>query len=144
MAHYFILLPTTQGIQMARLICDPLERGRNLFGTGAMALPDVASAPKAVWQIQVGLILVGHIVSVAIAHARRIVANTAKPPSWMALSDDGISSSARHPGNPSTIGISVQRSPSEDGDFPPFPQSGPVAAYVLDNCNWSRAWRPAS
>lgn len=64
--HYFTLL-MTQGPAALSLISDPLGRGWNLFGTARLSrplLPDMAW----VWHSQVGLILLGHVVSVALAH----------------------------------------------------------------------------
>ena len=65
-SHYFTLI-VTQGAQIFSLLSDPLGRGWDLFGTAAYKprwLPD----PGAVWHIQVGLILLGHIASVYLAH----------------------------------------------------------------------------
>ncbi|MES2884740.1 MAG: hypothetical protein V4709_08040 [Pseudomonadota bacterium] len=64
--HYFTLL-LTQGPAALPLLSDPLGRGWDLFGTarwGRPLLPDMAW----VWHTQVGLILFGHVASVALAH----------------------------------------------------------------------------
>ncbi len=64
--HYFTLL-LTQGPAALALLSDPLGRGWDTFGTarwGRPLLPDMAW----VWHTQVGLILFGHIASVALAH----------------------------------------------------------------------------
>lgn len=66
LTHYFTLL-LTQGPAVLPLLSDPLGRGWNLIGTarwGRPLLPDMAW----VWHCQVGLILLGHVVSVALAH----------------------------------------------------------------------------
>ncbi len=68
--HYFTLL-LTQGPAAISLLSDPLGRGWNLFGTarlGRPLLPDMAW----VWHSQVGLILLGHVASVALAHVEAL------------------------------------------------------------------------
>lgn len=70
LTHYFTLL-ITQGPAALALLSDPLGRGWNLFGTARMGrplLPDMAW----VWHSQVGLILLGHVVSVALAHVEAL------------------------------------------------------------------------
>ena len=64
--HYFTLL-LTQGPAALALLSDPFGIGWNLIGTaghGRPLLPDMAW----VWHAQVGLILFGHVASVALAH----------------------------------------------------------------------------
>jgi hypothetical protein len=65
--HYFTLI-LTQGVKIVSLLSDPFGWGWNLFGTAqvfrAPILPDLGI----VWHTQVALILLGHIVSVWIAH----------------------------------------------------------------------------
>ena len=67
MTHYATLL-LTDGLKILSLISDPFGWGWNLFGTTwkfrAPILPDMAM----VWHSQVGLILLGHILSVYVAH----------------------------------------------------------------------------
>lgn len=65
-AHYFTLL-ITEGQNMYRLISDPYGYGWNLFGTRGdfdIFIPDV----NIIWHMQVGIILLGHIAGVYIAH----------------------------------------------------------------------------
>lgn len=64
--HYFTLL-FTQGPPAVALLSDPFGIGWNLIGTAGLGrplLPDMAW----VWHSQVGLILFGHVASVALAH----------------------------------------------------------------------------
>lgn len=65
--HYYTLIET-QGIKIIALASDPLGKGWDLFGTAGwfrrIFVPDTA----VVWHVQVALILLGHIVSVYIAH----------------------------------------------------------------------------
>lgn len=64
--HYFTLL-FTQGPAALALLSDPFGLGWDVIGTarlGQPLLPDMAW----VWHTQVGLILLGHVASVAVAH----------------------------------------------------------------------------
>jgi hypothetical protein len=65
--HYFTLI-LTQGVKIVSLLSDPFGWGWNLFGTAlkfrAPILPDLGW----VWHTQVALILLGHVVSVWLAH----------------------------------------------------------------------------
>lgn len=65
--HYFTVL-LSQGLKIFSLMSDPLGRGWDLFGTAltmrAPILPDV----NFVWHFQVILIVLGHVVSVYLAH----------------------------------------------------------------------------
>ena len=65
--HYYTLIET-QGIRIIALASDPFGKGWDLFGTASwfrrVFVPDSA----VVWHVQVALILIGHIVSVYIAH----------------------------------------------------------------------------
>lgn len=65
--HYYTLI-LTQGVKIVSLLSDPFGWGWNLFGTAGLwrapYLPDMAW----VWHSQVGLIVLGHIVSVYYAH----------------------------------------------------------------------------
>jgi hypothetical protein len=65
-AHYFMLL-LLQGPEIIRLISDPFGWNWNLFGTSGFENGVYLSAAT-VWHFQVGLILIGHIISVLIAH----------------------------------------------------------------------------
>ncbi len=66
-AHYYTLLQT-QGVKVIALLSDPFGRGDNWLGTAnwfkAPAVPDLDT----VWHTQVALIVLGHIVSVYLAH----------------------------------------------------------------------------
>jgi hypothetical protein len=67
LTHYYTLLQT-QGLKVLALISDPFGRGQNWFGTAdwfsRSNVPDVYW----VWHVQVGLIVLGHIASVYLAH----------------------------------------------------------------------------
>ncbi|HEY2817706.1 MAG TPA: hypothetical protein VGK44_11310 [Casimicrobiaceae bacterium] len=65
--HYYTLL-ASQGVTMVRLVSDPFGFGWDLFGTAqALSTPLILDA-GGVWHTQVGLILVGHIIGVYLAH----------------------------------------------------------------------------
>ncbi len=65
--HYYTLL-LSQGVKIRALISDPFGWGWDLFGTAhtlrAPLLPDMGL----VWNIQVWMILLGHVASVYLAH----------------------------------------------------------------------------
>ncbi len=65
--HYATLL-LTQGLKIASLASDPFGWGWDLFGTAMLWRAPILPGMGAVWHTQVGLILLGHIVSVVVAH----------------------------------------------------------------------------
>jgi hypothetical protein len=72
LSHYFTLL-FTDAPRLLPLISDPFGAGGDLFGT-AQFLRQPMNPPPArfVWHIQVGLILLGHVVSVYLAHLQAL------------------------------------------------------------------------
>ncbi len=64
--HYYGLL-LSQGTQIVRLISDPFGLGWDLFGTADLKWSLIVQAGT-VWHTQVWLILIGHIISVYLAH----------------------------------------------------------------------------
>jgi hypothetical protein len=69
--HYFTLL-LGQGYQVGRMLSDPFNRGWNLFGTASWGGDPLIPDASVVWHVQVGLILLGHIVSVYLAHVEAL------------------------------------------------------------------------
>lgn len=65
--HYYTLI-ITQGAQVVRLISDPFGWGWNLFGTTAWMRGAIIPDASFVWNSQVILILMGHIISVYLSH----------------------------------------------------------------------------
>ena len=65
--HYYTLL-LAQGGQIVRLVSDPFGWGWNLFGTARWTIEPWIVDVQAIWQTQVALIVLGHIVSVYVAH----------------------------------------------------------------------------
>ncbi len=67
LTHYYTLV-ITQGTQIVRLISDPFSRGWDLFGTATLLRSPIVPDASFVWNSQVILILMGHIISVYLAH----------------------------------------------------------------------------
>lgn len=70
LTHYYTLLQI-QGAQIVRLISDPFGVGWDLFGTAHIAInivPDLG----VVWHTQVFVIILGHVVSVYMAHMQAL------------------------------------------------------------------------
>ena len=65
--HYYTLL-VSQGVKIVRMISDPFGFDWNLFGTAGPDVAPVIIDAGTVWHTQVGLILVGHIIGVYVAH----------------------------------------------------------------------------
>jgi hypothetical protein len=65
-AHYFTLI-FTEAPNIFRLISDPFGFGWNIFGSSDY-LPQAILNANFVWHSQVAFILLGHIVSVYLAH----------------------------------------------------------------------------
>ncbi|TDU25660.1 hypothetical protein DFR24_4105 [Panacagrimonas perspica] len=65
--HYWTLI-LTQGLMVLRLASDPFGIGWNLFGTALWLHRPVIPGMDWVWHTQVGLILIGHVASVVVAH----------------------------------------------------------------------------
>ncbi len=65
--HYYTLL-LTQGITIFSLVSDPFGWGWNLFGTARQWRTPILPSMDFVWHSQVALILIGHVVSVVLAH----------------------------------------------------------------------------
>jgi hypothetical protein len=69
--HYYTLL-LAQGGQLFRLVSDPLGRGWDLFGTAASAGAPFMIDIETIWHTQVALIVIGHVVSVYLAHVEAL------------------------------------------------------------------------
>jgi uncharacterized membrane protein len=65
--HYATLI-LTQGLKIVSLLSDPFGWGWNLLGTARLLRAPILPDMGLVWHTQVGLILLGHIVSVYVAH----------------------------------------------------------------------------
>jgi hypothetical protein len=71
-AHYFTLL-VLEGQRTLILLSDPLSNGWNVFGTGLLGVnAELTNYPAAIATIQVGAVVVGHLLGVVCAHDRAV------------------------------------------------------------------------
>jgi hypothetical protein len=70
-AHYFSLL-LLDGQLTWILASDPFQTGRDLFGTASNAIDYAAVSPGVIAAVQVGAIVVGHVLGVVLAHDRAV------------------------------------------------------------------------
>ena len=69
-AHYFTLL-VNQGQFALPLSSDPFGKGWDLFGTADFQ-PSLFNSPNAIWYIQVGVLVGGHVLGLLLAHDRAV------------------------------------------------------------------------
>jgi hypothetical protein len=69
-AHYFTLL-VNQGQFALPLSSDPFGKGWDLFGTSDFQ-PSLFNSPNAIWYVQVGVLVAGHVLGLALAHDRAV------------------------------------------------------------------------
>lgn len=67
LTHYYTLLQT-QGVKVLALFSDPFGWGWDLFGSAAWFKAPIIPDISWVWHFQVATIVLGHIISVTIAH----------------------------------------------------------------------------
>jgi hypothetical protein len=70
-AHYFSSA-VIQGQRLMRVISDPLGRGWDLFGTADFRQDIGVLSPNAIWYVQVGALVVGHVFGLVLAHDRAV------------------------------------------------------------------------
>jgi hypothetical protein len=70
-AHYFSLL-LLDGQLTWILISDPFQTGADLFGTAGNSLNLAAVSPELIAGVQVGAIVIGHVLGVVLAHDRAV------------------------------------------------------------------------
>ena len=71
-AHYISFL-LTQGQAVVPLASDPLGQGWNLFGTANLTVDYGIIGVTAVWYLQVGLVISGHVAGLISAHDSALV-----------------------------------------------------------------------
>jgi hypothetical protein len=71
-AHYFSLL-AYNGQDVARLASDPLGDGSDLFGTAGSSIDYSVVSATAIWYVQVGALVIGHVSALVLAHDRALV-----------------------------------------------------------------------
>ncbi|HYF26959.1 MAG TPA: fenitrothion hydrolase [Baekduia sp.] len=72
LAHYLSFL-VFNGQALAYLASDPLGHGWDLFGTASSAIDFGVLSQNAIWYLQVGLVVLGHVAALALAHDRALV-----------------------------------------------------------------------
>jgi hypothetical protein len=72
-AHYFSLL-AYQGQALGYLASDPLGEGSNLLGTAGSTIDYNLLAANAIWYVQVGALVIGHVAGLMLAHERALIA----------------------------------------------------------------------
>lgn len=70
-AHYFSLV-VFEGQQALALLSDPLGRGAEWFGTVDWSIDYRALSTRTIAYVQAGAIVVGHVVTVVVAHDRAV------------------------------------------------------------------------
>jgi hypothetical protein len=70
-AHYFSLL-ALDGQRTWILASDPFDQGWNLFGTAGRAVDYSAVSSRTISTVQVGAIVLGHVLGVVLAHDRAV------------------------------------------------------------------------
>lgn len=68
LAHYLRFL-LVEGQRIIPLLSDPLGYSWNLFGTAFYTINESIIAPEVYWRLQVGFIVLGHILAVIAAHS---------------------------------------------------------------------------
>jgi hypothetical protein len=58
---------------MGYLISDPLGKGSDLFGTAGSGIDYNAISGDAIWYVQVGALVCGHVAGLVLAHDRALV-----------------------------------------------------------------------
>lgn len=71
-AHYFSLFFFVEQAQFGSLLSDPLGRGWDLFGTAANEIDYGSLSASAIWYVQVGALVAGHIAGLVLAHDRAL------------------------------------------------------------------------
>lgn len=71
-AHYFSLLVFQGQAQFTFLLSDPLGDGSDLFGTAGGGIDYTALSANAIWYVQVGALVAGHVTALAMGHDRAL------------------------------------------------------------------------
>jgi hypothetical protein len=72
LAHYFSLL-AYNGQAIASLSSDPLGQGWDLFGTAGSTIDYGIVGATAIWYVQVGVLIAGHVGGLVLSHDRALV-----------------------------------------------------------------------
>jgi hypothetical protein len=73
-AHYFSLFAYQEQAQFTYLLSDPLgTASTDLFGTASGGIDFKILGANAIWYVQVGALIVGHVLGLTLAHDRALV-----------------------------------------------------------------------
>lgn len=73
-AHYFSLFVFQEQAQFTYLLSDPLGTAHtDLFGTASGGIDFQVLSANAIWYVQVGSLVVGHVLALTLAHDRALV-----------------------------------------------------------------------
>jgi hypothetical protein len=72
-AHYFSLFVFQEQAQFTYLLSDPLGRGHDYFGTAGGGIDYTLISGTAVWYVQLGSLVLGHVAALVYAHDRALV-----------------------------------------------------------------------
>ena len=73
-AHYFSLFVFQEQAQFTYLLSDPLGTATtDLFGTASGGIDFTILSANAIWYVQVGALVVGHVLGLTLAHDRALV-----------------------------------------------------------------------
>jgi hypothetical protein len=71
-AHYFSLVVYQEQAQFTFLLSDPFGDGSNWFGTAGSGINYGLVGATAIWYVQFGAIVVGHVIALALGHDRAL------------------------------------------------------------------------
>jgi hypothetical protein len=71
-AHYFSLFLFQEQAQFTYLLSDPLAEGSDLFGTASGGIDYGVVSANAIWYVQIGALLAGHVAALSLAHDRAL------------------------------------------------------------------------
>lgn len=71
-AHYFSLFIFQEQAQFTYLLSDPFGNGSDLFGTAGSGIDYGLIGANAIWYVQFGSIVVGHVAALALGHDRAL------------------------------------------------------------------------
>jgi len=73
-AHYFSLFVFQEQAQFTYLLSDPLGTANtDLFGTASGGVDFTILSASAIWYVQVGALVAGHVLGLTLAHDRALV-----------------------------------------------------------------------
>jgi hypothetical protein len=73
LAHYFSLFVFQEQAQFTYLLSDPLGTGStDLFGTASGGIDFTLLSSNAIWYVQVGALVAGHVLALTLAHDRAL------------------------------------------------------------------------